>query len=192
MYDENVKNRYRSVTPPVGMKERVMTACYAAKKKRTRRQKRLVSFAACLMIVMGISVYGLSPKPVIYSGERMMENGVLPVAYEAIMVDPSTGTMHGQKMKAVEAVNAGVVAEGCIPLRFDRAAAVKVSAGEMYLFDPITGMAQQMGTSCKVEPDMQMYWQCDKEEAAVLTVRSGVRTVRLHLMQNNDRWLLRQ
>ena len=212
MFDENVKTIYRNITPPAGMKQRVMASCRTAKQKRTRRQKQMVSFAACLMIVVGVSVYGFFPKPVIYSGEQTLENGVLPVAYESIDVDPAIGVIRGRKMLATHASEIRVVKEeNCIPFQVDRTATVTVSKGKLYRLDPTTEIAQVMGTSCKVEPGMQMYWQCAAEEPvasiqlysaddaaddpqtdAELEVHTDMRTVKLHLVQDNNQWFLKQ
>lgn len=87
---EEAKAAYLSMVPPQALKARVLAACKAAKKKRAAVRRRMTAAAACLALIAGLSVYGLSPVPALSSQGQTMENGVLALTPQTIWVGGST------------------------------------------------------------------------------------------------------
>ena len=73
---EEARAAYLSIVPPQALKARVLAACKAAKKKRAAVRRRMTAAAACLVLIAGLSVYGLSPVPTLSSQGQAMENGI--------------------------------------------------------------------------------------------------------------------
>lgn len=183
MIDEAVKEQYRSVQPPEELKGRVLSACKSARKRRDAMRKRLVSVAACFVILIGAAGYGFSPVPQLSSGGAAMENGVLCVAEVSVLVESAA-------QNGVRTLSGGEILDGCIAFSVDRDSRIKVSAGTLYLMDTLSGMVREMGTSCRAEAGEELYWQCEEKENAALTLRSDLRSVTLRLSYADGRWWL--
>lgn len=182
MIDEAAKKAYRSVQPPEELKGRVLSACAAARKRRSAaRKRRLASVAACLAVLVGVAGYGLSPVPQISSGGASMENGLLCMAETSILVEEA---QNGVRMLSGEEM-----LDGCVTFSVDRDSSVKVSAGMLYSVDAATGTAQMLGTTVRVSAGTELCWRCE-EENAVLTLRSGLRSVALRLNDAEGQWWL--
>ena len=190
MFDETTKDAYRSTVPPEGMKDRIMAACRTARSVRKRREKQFASLAACLVLVLGLSFYGFSPVPGVSSGGQVLTEGSMAVVRETVTVSSGPQSREAVAWTA-EAGGEEAEEKSCIPLMIDRAASVQVSEGTLYLFDPLLGSALELGASADAEAGAQLYWQCDTE-GAELKVRSGVRSVTLHLGQTDGVWQLYQ
>ncbi len=183
MTEQEFKQAYLAVEPSVALKERVLSACRDARKRRAARVRRIAAPAACFVLVLALAVYGLSPAPAVYNGGQAV--GAVPLAVtetELFAGGASSGdgiaayAMEDGPQSRMAVAPVGV----CIPLTFDRAVSVDVSEGTFYRFDPDSGALEDLGSRCAAEPGEGLYWQCGAPEA-VLTVRAGlrVRTLRL-------------
>lgn len=188
MTEEQVKNQYREIRVPQHLRGRVLSACAAARKKRRGSQrKRFASLAACLAVVLCLSAYGLSPAPVVVSGGQTVERGGAAVAAE--MADLSGG-MQPRVAAAFSLEPAGGAETGeCISLSFAHAAQVTVSDGMLYRLNPETGGVAEAGRTCRVAAAEQLYWQIPGSQA-VLTVRAGLRAIRIEAIRNDSGWFL--
>lgn len=181
MTELELKQAYLAQEPPAALKERVLSACRAAKARRAALCRRTAAAAACFALVLALSVYGLSPVPAVFSDGQMV--GAAPVAVTERTIAASeepqvNAALYSDGPAAMRMMEPLV--EGCIPLTFDRAVSVTVSAGTLYRCDPRTGASTDEGGSCKVEAEETLYWQCNETEAE-LTVRAGLRVRTLHL-----------
>ena len=165
MTEEQVKNQYREIRVPQHLRGRVLSACAAARKKRRGSQhKRFASLAACLAGVLCLSAYGLSPAPVVVSGGQTVERGGAAVA--AGMAD----LCGGMQPRVAAAVS----------LEPPRGAATG---------NPETGGVAEAGRTCRVAAAERLYWQIPGSQA-VLTVRAGLRAIRIEAIRNDSGWFL--
>lgn len=183
MIDEAAKREYRSVQPPEELKGRVLEACRAARKRRDAMRRRMVSAAACFVILIGAAGYGLSPVPQLSSGGAEMESGLLCMAEVSVLEESAA-------QNGVRTLSGGEMLDGCIAFSVDRDSRIKVSAGTLYLLDELSGTALEMGTSCRAEAGAEVYWLCEEKEGAALTLRSDLRSVTLRLHSADGLWWL--
>lgn len=184
MIDEDVKEQYRSVQPPEELKGRVLNACKNARRHRDAMRKRLVSAAACFVVLIGAAGYGFSPVPQLSSGGAAMEDGVLCMAETSVQVEAAA-------QNGVRVLSDGEILDGCICFDVDRACSVNVSAGALYAFDSLSGFVYAVEMPYRAAAGETLYWYL-QEEGAALSVRSGVRTVTLSAERTADGWTLKK
>ncbi len=187
MTEEQVKSQYRAIHAPQNLRGQVLAACAAARRQRAGQRKKFASMAACLAVVLCLSVYGLSPVPAIASGGQTVDRGGVAVAAETVDLFGGTQT----RTAAVFALEpeGGSEIETCISLAFARAAKVSVSEGMLYRLNPETGAADEAGQTCRASADELLYWQIPGD-SAVLTARAGLRAVRIEAVRSGDGWSL--
>ncbi len=92
MTEEQVKSQYRAIHAPQNLRGQVLAACAAARRQRAGQRKKFASMAACLAVVLCLSVYGLSPVPAIASGGQTVDRGGAAVAAETVDLFGGTQT----------------------------------------------------------------------------------------------------
>ena len=181
MFDERSKSAYQATTPPEALRGRVLRAAAAAEKRGRIRRRKWAAAAACLVLVVGLAL-GFSPAPAVLSGGTAAEGGGLTVTPQTILVEPNPLA----RDIAPEAL--GEPLEGCVPIEVDRAAALQAEGGTLYLLDPLSGTATELGDACKAAPGERLYWHC--ETGGTLRVRAGLRTAAYTLAQTGGGWTL--
>ena len=61
MTEEQVKSQYRAIHAPQNLRGQVLAACATARRQRAGQRKKFASMAACLAVVLCLSVYGRRP-----------------------------------------------------------------------------------------------------------------------------------
>ena len=74
-------------------------------------------------------------------------------------------------------------------MSFAHAAQVTVSDGMLYRLNPETGGVAEAGRTCRVAAAERLYWQIPGSQA-VLTVRAGLRAIRIEAIRNDSGWFL--
>ena len=186
---EEARAAYLSIVPPQALKARVLAACKAAKKKRAAVRRRMTAAAACLVLIAGLSVYGLSPVPTLSSQGQAMENGVLALTPQTIWVGEATS--RGITTYGVQPTALGETVDDCLVLTVDRDVRISVSAGVLYAPDAESATVAEAGTSCQVSAGTELYWHIEEgTENATITVRAALRSVTFRLEAAQDGWQL--
>ena len=190
MFDETMKQEYRDLVPPKELKARVLSACRSARKKRAVTRRRWAGLAACLVVVISLSVYGFSPVPTLSSGDASLQNGTLALSWET--VSAAQTSVRSAAPYGIAPASAGEDSRECIALTVDRAAVVEVSAGTLYVPDADAGTVTEVGGTWKARAGEELYWYVEQAEGASITLRAAVRSTTLHLTQSEEGWSLQK
>ena len=191
MTEEEVKRQYRAVGAPRALRGRVLAACAAARRRRAGGRKRVSSVAACLAVVLLLSVYGLSPVPGVSCGGKPIGHDGVTAAEAMVPMAEEDAQSRAAVAYSLEPAAADGDTVSCVEVAFAQKTKVSVSAGTLYRYDASAEWAESVGTDCAAAAGEVLYWHIE-DESAVLTARTGLRSVKITAAYTDGAWTLSQ
>lgn len=155
MFNKEDVEKYQSIAPSEDLKKRVM-ATYEQKiepEKHSLVYKQISLIAACLVLVIVGAVFVRTESAKV----RLYANGE-KIAEEAIVLDE-----YGIGLASERSVSEDVVIFNLETTAFLKSE-IKVSQGEISVFDKKTGVALSSGETCSVNGQVSIQWVVEKEK----------------------------
>ena len=173
MFDKEQVKAYKSITAPEEMKSRVMSACAAPVKKNSKAVYRYSSIAACLAIIIAVSLVfgGMGSVSVSLDGAVITDSGVPVVTAVSAMSRSMTGIF--------------------LEAELDGKTEIKTEDGNVYVYDIATGEAIEGKTNAA---KVSIVWDIvptDTEKTYVLIFENSRGATEITLLFNETAgWML--
>lgn len=155
MFNKEDIAKYQSITPSEDLKKRVMATYEQVKetKKHNTLYKQLSLIAACVvLVIVGAVFVRTEPAEV-----KLYANGEI-IAENSVVLDE-----YGVGLASQRSVSEDIVIINLQTTAFLKSE-IKVSQGEISVFDKKTGEVLSLGETCSVNGQVSIQWVVEKEK----------------------------